>query len=237
MKAWWHHLALLVLSWRRMSWSATLALAVRTTLSSLPIAMVICWFAAAMLTVQVASSIRSLGAIGMTGVVVGFGGVREVFPLLAAGALSARSAADIAATIATLRVTKQWDAIVAMGLSPYPLVIVPRLLACMIAGPLCVLGGTAAGLAGAYVIGWAQLGIDRGEMGARLMAAVVPLDLLTGLLRGLLAGAVCGVVATFEGVQAGADVRDVGRAAKGAVVHSMVIVATLNLLFSLLAYR
>jgi phospholipid/cholesterol/gamma-HCH transport system permease protein len=236
LKAWLRHLLHTAVALPSASWRAGCAAGVRSAWHSLPIAMVVCWFAAAMLTVQVASSMRILGAVGMTGVAIGFGGVREVFPLLAAGALSARVAAEVASTVATLRLGKQWDAVVAMGLSPYAIIVVPRIMASMIAGPVCVLGGTVAGIAGAHVIGFVQLGIDRGEMWHRLMAAVVPLDIVAGQVRGLLAGLVCGLVATFEGVQA-STVRDVGRAANRAVVRSMVIVAMLNLLFSMLTYR
>jgi phospholipid/cholesterol/gamma-HCH transport system permease protein len=218
-------------------WRDTLTLAMRTLVSTMPVAMVVCFFASAMLTIQVASSMVNLGSVGMTGVVVAFGGVREVFPLLAAGALSARAGADIGSTVATLRSSHQWSALLAMGASPYRLIVAPRVVACVLVAPVCVLAGTIAGLLGAYVVGFLQLGIDRGEMFTRLASAVSMADVLGGQVRGLLVGAVCGVVSTFHGVAAGTDARDVGRAANRAVVQSMVVAAVVNLTFSLLAYR
>jgi phospholipid/cholesterol/gamma-HCH transport system permease protein len=211
-------------------------LSLRVFVRSSPVVAVVSFFSGAMLTVQVASSVASFGAQSMAGMVVGFGGVREVFPLLAAGSLAARSGAEIAGTIGTFKHTDQLSALRVMGLQPAWLVGVPRVLACVLAGPLCVWLSVLSGLLGAHVVGVLQLGIDRGDMWSRLVSTVGAIDVVVGGVRGLLLGLVCGVVAVREGFGAGAGALGVGRAATQAVVRGMVIVCLVSLAFSMLVY-
>jgi phospholipid/cholesterol/gamma-HCH transport system permease protein len=212
-------------------------LASRLLVRSLPIVVVVNFFCGAMLTVQAAASLQSFGAANMSGVVVGFGGVREVFPLLAGGALAARSGAEIASQLQAMRVTRQVEALAMMGLDPMSLLVAPRLIACIIGAPLCVLAAMVAGLFGAHVVGAYQLGIDAGTMWAALLSGVSRLDVAIGAARGVLLGVLVGGVATFEGF-AGADndAASVGRAAHHAVIRGMVLVCAACLLLSWLIY-
>jgi phospholipid/cholesterol/gamma-HCH transport system permease protein len=209
----------------------------RLLVRSLPIVVVVNFFCGAMLTVQAAASLQAFGAANMSGVVVGFGGVREVFPLLAGGALAARSGAEIASQLQAMRVTRQVEALEMMGLDPLSLLVAPRLLACVIGAPLCVLAAMVAGLVGAHVVGAYQLGIDAGTMWAALLSGVSRFDVAIGAARGVLLGVLVGGVATFEGF-AGVDndAASVGRAAHHAVIRGMVVVCAACLLLSWFIY-
>jgi phospholipid/cholesterol/gamma-HCH transport system permease protein len=209
----------------------------RLLVRSLPIVVVVNVFCGAMLTVQAAASLQAFGAASMSGVVVGFGGVREVFPLLAGGALAARSGAEIASQLQAMRVTRQVEALAMMGLDPLPLLVAPRLLACIVGAPLCVLAAMLAGLFGAQLVGTMQLRIDAGTMWMALLSGVSRFDVLVGVLRGILLGALVGGIATFEGfARADNDAASVGRAAHHAVIRGMVLVCAACLLLSWLIY-
>jgi phospholipid/cholesterol/gamma-HCH transport system permease protein len=212
-------------------------LASRLLVRSLPIVVVVNIFCGAMLTVQAAASLQAFGAASMSGVVVGFGGVREVFPLLAGGALAARSGAEIASELQAMRVTRQVEALEMMGLDPLALLVAPRLLACVVGAPLCVLAAMVAGLFGAHAVGAWQLGIDAGTMWNALLSGVSRFDVAVGGARGMLLGVLIGGVACFEGF-AGVDndAASVGRAAHRAVIRGMVVVCAACLLLSWLIY-
>jgi phospholipid/cholesterol/gamma-HCH transport system permease protein len=212
-------------------------LTTRLLVRSLPIVVVVNFFCGAMLTVQAAASLQAFGAASMSGVIVGFGGVREVFPLLAGGALAARSGAEIASQLQAMRVTRQVEALVVMGLDPLSLLVAPRLVACVVGAPVCVLAAMLAGLGGAWLVGTLQLGIDPGTMGAALLSGVTRFDVLVGAVRGLLLGVLVGGIATFEGFASDdADAASVGRAAHHAVIRGMVVVCAACLLLSWLIY-
>ena len=204
----------------------TLLLSSRVMVRSLPVVVVIGFFCGAMLTVQAAASLAPFGALSMSGLVVGFGGVREVFPLLAGGALAARTGAEIASQLQAMRVTRQVEALEMMGLDPLRLLIAPRLIACVVAGPICVLAAMVSGLIGGQIIGQFQLGIDRSVMWTTLLSAVGPIDLVVGVVKGVVLGLLVGVDACYEGsvtaTEAGA--RAVGAAANRAVVRGIVLV-------------
>lgn len=217
--------------------SDTVLLSVRLLLRSLPVVVVVTFFTGAMLTVQAASSMARFGAASMAGLVVGFGGVREVFPLLAAGALAARSGAEIASQLQAMRSTKQVEALEVMGLSPLRLLVVPRVIATAVAGPVCVLASMLAGLLGAYVVGVLQLQIDRGAMWSSLLATLSTIDVVVGVVKGTVLGALVGLVASFEGTTSTSmGAASVGAAANRAVVRGMIVVCLCALGLSLLIY-
>jgi phospholipid/cholesterol/gamma-HCH transport system permease protein len=215
----------------------TLLLTVRLLVRSLPVVLVVTFFSGAMLTVQAAVSLQSFGASNMSGLIVGFGGVREVFPLLAGGSLAARTGAELASQLQAMRVTRQVEALEMMGLDPFRLLVAPRLIACILGGPLCVVAAMVAGLAGAHIIGVFQLGIDRGTMWGALLSAVGTIDVIVGVVKGVVLGAVVGAVATFEGSTSDeTGPRSVGRAANRAVIRGMVLVCSSSLALSMLIY-
>lgn len=215
----------------------TVLLSVRLLLRSLPVVVVVTFFTGAMLTVQAASSMARFGAASMAGLVVGFGGVREVFPLLAAGALAARSGAEIASQLQAMRSTRQVEALEMMGLSPLQLLVVPRVIACTLGGPVCVLASMLSGLLGGFVVGVFQLNIDRGAMWSTLLATLSPVDVLVGVVKGVVLGFLVGLVASLEGtVSTSMGAASVGAAANRAVVRGMIVVCMTALGLSLLIY-
>ena len=215
----------------------TVLLTVRLLLRSLPVVVVVTFFAGAMLTVQAAVSLAGFGAASMSGLIVGFGGVREVFPLLAGGSLAARTGAELASQLQAMRVTRQVEALEMMGLDSLQLLVAPRIIACIIGGPLCVLAAMVSGLMGSHIIGVFQLGIDQGTMWGALLQAVGTVDVMVGVVKGLVLGLLVGTVATFEGFCSDeTGPRSVGRAANRAVIRSMVVVCATSLALSMLIY-
>ncbi|HEY1097557.1 MAG TPA: ABC transporter permease [Myxococcota bacterium] len=215
----------------------TLLHTVRLLVRSLPVVVVVTFFSGAMLTVQAAASMAGFGAASMSGLIVGFGGVREVFPLLAGGSMAARTGAELASQLQAMRVTRQVEALEMMGLDVMRLLVAPRLIACIVGGPLCVLAAMVAGLVGAWLVGVFQLVIDRGAMWDSLLQTLGPIDLIAGFCKGVVLGLIVGAVATFEGfTSTESGPRSVGRAANRAVIRGMIVVCAASLLLSMLIY-
>jgi phospholipid/cholesterol/gamma-HCH transport system permease protein len=215
---------------------SALILSVRLLSASLPIVFVVVFFSGAMLTIQAAGSLEALGGAQMAGVVVGFGGMREVFPLLAAASVAARTGAELASEIGAMRATQQIDALEVMGLDPMRLIVAPRLIACIIGTPLCVLVACGAGMLGAHIVGHFQLGIDRGAMWTSLWSGVGTVDIVVGAGKGVVLGFLLGAVSVREGLEATGGAAGVGRAANRAVIRSMVTVCSASLFVTWLIY-
>jgi phospholipid/cholesterol/gamma-HCH transport system permease protein len=216
--------------------SQTVAYLSRLMTRSLPVVVVVNLAAGAMLTVQAAVSLYLVGAGPLAGMVVALGGVREVFPLLTVAAIAARTGAEFASELGTMRVTQQLDALDVMGVDPVRLLVGPRIAAAILGTPLCVIVADAAGVWGSYLVGALQLGIDRGSLWVALMSVISSFDIAQGCAKGLVLGWLVGVIATREGFNATTGARGVGVATNRAVVRSMIVVCIISLGMTYLFY-
>ena len=205
-------------------------------LTSLPVVIVVALAAGAMITVQAAASLSLIGGGPFAGTLVGLSGVREIFPLLAAASVAARSGAEFASTLGAMKVGEQIAAIEVMGLDPLRLLVAPRIFAASLGTAAAVTVANVTGLLGSFFIGTVQLGIDPGAMWHHLMMSVDTLDLVVGIGKGLVLGWLIAVVATREGLVSDRGARGVGQATNRAVVRSMVVVCLTGLLITYSIY-
>ena len=189
---------------------------------SLPITVIISFFAGAVLITHAQAALSVVGGGPVSGYITSLAGVRELFPLLALSALAARAGSEITSEIAILKLSRQVDAVESMGISIYQLVIGPRVLACLFGSLVLVPCADLAGLAGIYVVGTQQLSMNAGDLLSSLLIWLRPSDLGTGLLKGLVFSGWIGMIATFEGLSAQGGASGIGRAASRAVVNAMI---------------
>ena len=81
------------------------------------------------------------------------GMVRELGPVLGGLMVAARVASSIAAEIGTMKVTEQIDALITLSTEPIKYLVVPRVIAAVLAVPVLVGVGDSIGVLGGYVIG------------------------------------------------------------------------------------
>jgi len=193
---------------------------------------IVCAFAGAMLAVQGHASLYTLGAPELLGTFVGYGGVREIFPLVAAGVVGARAGSAIAAEIATLKLGEQLDALTVMAIDPIAYLAVPRFIAAILVMPLVMVFGTLAGLGAAFLTASVQLQVDPGSYLARLYVSLQPFDLWAILIKGVVFGAIIAVVTAAEGFRAHGGTAGVGAAANRAVVRAVIMGSIVNLALS-----
>ena len=85
---------------------------------------------------------------------------RELGPVLAALMVAGRVGAAMAAEIGTMRVTEQIDALTTLSTNPMKYLVVPRLLAGVVALPILVLIADIIGVLGGYLVGVYKLGFN-----------------------------------------------------------------------------
>jgi phospholipid/cholesterol/gamma-HCH transport system permease protein len=197
---------------------------------------IVCAFAGAMLAVQGHASLYTLGAPELLGTFVGYGGVREIFPLVSAGVVGARAGSAIAAEIATLKLGEQLDALTVMAIDPIAYLAVPRFIGAILVMPLVMVFGTLAGLGAAFITASVQLHVDPGSYLARLYVPLQPFDLWAILIKGVVFGAVIAIVTAAEGFRAHGGTTGVGVAANRAVVRAVIMGSVLNLALSQLLF-
>jgi phospholipid/cholesterol/gamma-HCH transport system permease protein len=160
--------------------------------------------------------------------------LREISPLIAAILVAGRSGAAITAQLGTMKVNQEIDAISVLGLSPYAVLVIPRILALVLALPLLVFLGDMAGLLGGMVIAKTQLGIDPPLFWERLDSVLKIQTYEIGLVKAPVFAVVIGLIACRMGLSAERDARSVGVNTTSTVVQSIVAVIVLDALFAII---
>lgn len=163
--------------------------------------------------------------------------LREISPVIVAVLVAGRTGAAITAQLGTMKVTEEIDAISTLGLSPLAVLVIPRMLALLIALPLLVFIGDVAGLMGGMLVTQAQLDISY-PMFLDRMAAVLQLKtLLVGLGKAPVFAIFIALIACRMGLSVTRDARSVGVNTTSTVVQSLVAIIIINALFAVMFVR
>lgn len=165
---------------------------------------------------------------------VGIGATREFAPIIVAVVVAGRSGAAFTAQLGAMRLTEEIDAIRTLGLDAWQVLVLPRVLALMVALPLLVFVGDVASLLGAMTITSSMLDITPAGFVARLQEALPLRHVLIGLIKAPVFALVIAVIGTRMGMTVGRDTRAVGAATTSTVVQSIVAVILLDAGFAML---
>lgn len=163
---------------------------------------------------------------------IALGICRELSPILSSVLVAGRSGAAFTAQIGTMKVEEEIDAISTLGLSPIQVLVIPRLLALMVALPLLVYVGDVAGIAGGLLVGTWQLDIAPQVFMDRVHAALEMRHFVIGLAKAPVFAAVVALVACGMGLQVSRDARSLGENTTSTVVQCIVWVIILDAAFA-----
>lgn len=163
---------------------------------------------------------------------VGIGIAREMAPLITAVLMAGRSGAAFTAHLGAMKVSQEIDAIVTLGLSPFQVLVLPRLFAIVLMLPLLTFVADVAGLLGAAQVAALHLDIPASSFYERLRD-VLPLNtLLFGLYKTPVFAAAIALIACHSGFTVNRDARSVGLHTTSTVVRSIVAVILINAAFA-----
>lgn len=165
---------------------------------------------------------------------VGIGATREFAPIIVAVIVAGRSGAAFTAQLGSMRLTEETDAIRTLGLAPMQVLVLPRVLALMIALPLLVFVGDVMSLVGAMAIAGPMLDITPTAFVARLREALDLRHVLVGLIKAPVFALFIAVIGARMGMTVGKDTRALGAATTSTVVQSIVAVILLDAGFAVL---
>ena len=163
---------------------------------------------------------------------VGIGATREFAPIIVAVIVAGRSGAAFTAQLGSMRLTEETDAIRTLGLSPMDVLVLPRVIALMIAMPLLVFVGDVMSLAGAMLIADPMLDITPTTFVERLRDSLDISHPLVGLAKAPVFALMIGVIGCHMGMSVDRDTRAVGMATTSTVVQSIVAVILLDAAFA-----
>jgi phospholipid/cholesterol/gamma-HCH transport system permease protein len=163
-------------------------------------------------------------AIGMT---------RELAPMLVAIIMAGRSGASFTAQLGTMKLTEEIDAIRTLGLSPVAVLVVPRVLALMIAMPLLTFVGDVASIAGAMLVAGPMLDITPVTFLDRLHTALALRHVVIGLVKAPVFALVIALIGCRMGMDVRRDTAAIGTSTTSTVVQCIVAVILINATFAI----
>lgn len=180
-------------------------------------------FSSLVMTIQTGVQLARFGALEYLGNVVTLSLVRELGPVLTALMVGGRVGAGIAAELGSMTVTEQVDAIRSMGADPVRRLVVPRVLASVVALPLLSTLAIVLGVAGAMVLCHLEYDIDPTYFRSSIVQTVQLHDFVGGLVKTVFFGLFLGVIACHQGLATGGGTEGVGRSTTKTVVITSVV--------------
>lgn len=223
----------LLLSPRSIRWRAVVRSLEMDGFNALPIVGLLSFLMGVVIAYQGAEQLRTFGANIFIVDLVGVSLLREIAPIVTAILVAGRSGSAYAAQLGTMKVTEELDAIRTLGLSPIELLVVPKVLALVIALPLLTVYADAVGVFGGMLIASSQLSVSFTEFLTRFEDAVALRHFLIGIGKMPVFAAIVALVGCYQGLQIRGGVDDVGRRTTVSVVQAIFLVIVLDALFSI----
>jgi phospholipid/cholesterol/gamma-HCH transport system permease protein len=200
---------------------------------ALPIVGLLSFMLGIVVAYQGADQLRQYGANIFVVDLVGLSMLREFAPLITAIIIAGRSGSAYAAQIGTMSVTEEIDAMRTLGIAPLDLLVLPKLLALLVALPLLTVFADALGVFGGMIMARAQLGVGFGEFLDRFVKAVSISAYLVGICKAPVFAAIIAVIGCFQGFRTKGGADSVGRQTTLSVVQSIFLVIVADALFSI----
>ena len=181
-------------------------------------------FTGMVLALQGFPTLRRVGSEGFLGPLVALSLIRELGPVLAALMVTGRAGSAIAAEIGIMRINDQIDALELMGLDPFRYLVVPNLLAAMIALPLLAAIFDVIGIFGGYLVGVRLLGLNAGTYFGEMTSYVELRDVMGGVCKAMSFGLLIAWVCCYKGYYSRFGAEGVSAATTQAVVNTSVLV-------------
>jgi phospholipid/cholesterol/gamma-HCH transport system permease protein len=173
------------------------------------------------------SAIAQVVVLGMT---------RELGPVIAGLMVAGRIGAAIAAEVGTMRVTDQIDALSTLSTNPYKYLVVPRLLAGIVALPVLVLVADNIGVFGGFLVATYKFGFNPAAYLQNTADFLRSNDVISGLVKSAVFGFLISLMGCYTGYHSKGGAQGVGAATTYAVVSASVLILMFDYILSALLF-
>lgn len=158
--------------------------------------------------------------------------LREMAPLMTAIIVAGRTGSAYTAQIGTMRITEEVDALRVIGITPYEMLVLPKLLAMLIVLPLLTIFANFFGMLGGITVATVMFGVGPMEFIQRIPEAVEPSSFWVGIMKAPVFAALIVAVACYQGFRVRGSTESVGRATTRSVVQGIFLVIVADAIFS-----
>jgi phospholipid/cholesterol/gamma-HCH transport system permease protein len=200
---------------------------------AVPIVVLITFLIGCIISQQGIFHFRRFGAdifvVDMLGVLV----LREIGVLLVAIMVAGRSGSAYTAELGSMKMREEIDALRTMGFDPIEVLILPRMLALVLALPILAFLGAIAALYGGGLVAWLYGGVDPEAFLLRLRDAISIDHFTVGIIKAPVMAAVIGIVACVEGLAVQGSAESLGQHTTSSVVKGIFFVIVMDGVFAI----
>ncbi|MCV0369070.1 ABC transporter permease [Filomicrobium sp.] len=200
---------------------------------AVPIILLITFLIGGIIAQQGIFHFRKFGAdvyvVDMVGILV----LREIGVLIVAIMVAGRSGSSYTAELGSMKMREEIDALETMGLDPVEVLVLPRVVALVIALPILTFLGSMSALYGAQLVAWLYGGMSPEIFLTRLKEAISITHFKVGMIKAPFMALVIGIVACAQGLQVKGSAESLGLQTTASVVKAIFLVIVLDGLFAI----
>jgi len=200
--------------------------------SAVPIVALMAFLIGVVLAFQGSAQLRQFGAEVFVVDLIAISILRELGILLTAIIVAGRSGSAFTASIGSMKMREEIDAMRTLGLDPVTILVVPRVLALMLMLPALGFIADISGLIGGALMSWIELGVSPAVFQTRLVNNTDVWHFSVGMIKAPFFALIIGIIGCYEGMKVGGDAESLGRLTSASVVLSIFMVIVMDALFS-----
>jgi phospholipid/cholesterol/gamma-HCH transport system permease protein len=201
-------------------------------------------FIGMIVALQTGIELQRIGQQDQIGTIVAISMAREMGPFITCTILAATMGSSMAAEIGTMAVSDELAALEVLSIDRIKLLVLPRLVAVVLAAPLLTILCDSIGIFGGGFVAQYQLHVssqlyfDSAIEALRDPARIFPLpkDLYAGLFKSGIFGILIAIIGCSSGLRAGGGALGVGKATRAAVRDSIIAIIIANYFITWMLY-
>jgi phospholipid/cholesterol/gamma-HCH transport system permease protein len=205
-----------------------------TGITAIPIVALIAFLISVIIAYMSARQLQGLGADIYVVDLVTIGVLRELGVLLTSIIVAGRSGSAFAAELGSMKLNQEVDALIATGVDPFEVLVVPRVLGLVIALPLLTVIADLVGLAGGAILCRFLLDMPLNQYFGRVIDAISDTTFWVGVVKAPVFALLIALAGCYHGMQVRSSARELGRLVTVAVVQAIFYVILADALFAVL---
>ena len=181
-------------------------------------------FTGGVIALQTYGTFNRFNAEFLIGAVVALSMGRELGPVLTSLMVVARVGSAMTASIGTMRITQQIDALEVMAVNPVGYLVTPRIFATTVGVPLLTILSNVAGIFGGWFVATKIFDVNEYLYWQKMVDLVDLYDIVGGLYKALAFGFIIGAVSCYFGFYTTGGTEGVGRSTTNSVVTSSMLI-------------
>jgi phospholipid/cholesterol/gamma-HCH transport system permease protein len=206
----------------------------QVTVEALPIVGLISFLVGLILTFISLMQLDKFGAGIYVADLVGLAMTREMSCLMTGIIMSGRTGAAFAATLGTMKVNEEIDALETFQIPSIDFLTIPRLIATIIAMPCLCIFADFIGIFSGFCVAWNAADIHPLLYLNQTRYALTPINIYIGIFKSAFFGLIISIVGCYYGLRCEKDASAVGRATTSAVVTGITWIIASDAIFAVI---